>query len=97
MGNKECNLVIVARALDAVNRFPSFALTRQCSAANLHLETAKALFDLLESKELLRICPRGGCRFNYHITNKGLDLLRQINRCYEALSDKPVLGVMQFA
>jgi predicted transcriptional regulator len=89
-------LLMVARLLDAVNRNPTSAITRQFSFANLNHEKLNS-FAFLEQKGFLRKVPFGRTRFNYHITNQGLDLLRQINRCYEAIEDKPTIGVMQFA
>ena len=97
MGNKSDRLMLIVRLLDAVNRNPSRAVTRQSNAANINLGVAKRFFDILELRGFLRKIPLGKDRFNYHITNKGLDLLNQINRCYEAIEDKPTIGVLQFA
>lgn len=97
MYRKSDKLMIFARALDTANRYPTQAVTRQFSLANINQSRGHETFGFLEKKGFLRKTPFRKNRFNYHITNKGLDLLRQINSCYEVLNDKRTIGVMQFA
>jgi predicted transcriptional regulator len=94
--NKGHRLLMIARLLEAVKNSPNVAKTRQFQTSGLNINQGMELSDFLVSKGYLRIAPIA-YRFNYHVTPEGFLLLKQINLCFEAVSDKPKIGVMQFA
>jgi predicted transcriptional regulator len=89
-------LGMVANLLDAINRNPDHAPTRQLQASTSSFVVAKAMAEKVVSKGFLRKTPFRE-RENYHITNSGVNLLRQINWCYDVLADKQVVERMVFA
>ena len=89
-------LQIIARVLDCMNRYPNCSVSRQFSLTNVNMGKGYTLCKSLEQKGFLRISFTGK-HYNYHITNKGLELLKLINNCYAFLENKSAIGVMQFA
>ena len=98
MGRND-RLKTIALILDGVKCNPYKAKTRQFQFTRVNMSICVEVSAFLVSKGYLRIVPNGisNSRFSYRITDEGLLLLKQINWCYDAVTDKPKIGVMQFA
>lgn len=97
MFNKGSRLLMIVRLLEAVKANPTTAKTRQFQTSGLNITVGMNLANLCVTNGFLRIAPLSQKSFNYHVTPEGLFLLKQINWCFDAVADKPKLGVMQFA
>jgi predicted transcriptional regulator len=97
MNNKGNRLMQIARLLEAVKSNPTHAKTRQFQTSRINVSISMDLADFLLTRGFLRLMPIDGKHFNYNVTSEGLLLLKQINWCFDAVADKPQIGVMQVA
>jgi predicted transcriptional regulator len=97
MKSNKGRLMMIGWLLSAIKDNPTHAKTRQFQTSGCNISVSMELTNLLLAKGFLRIDTIDGQRFNYHVTTEGLLLLKQINWCFDAVADKPKIGVMPFA
>jgi predicted transcriptional regulator len=83
---KRDHLASIGYILEAIERYPNYPISRQCSISGAGLDQAKATIEILATKGYLRAVQTSEKRTGYHITTDGLRLLNNIRQVYEAIS-----------